>query len=317
VSNQTIVSVIINFYNAEEFIQEAIGSVLNQRFDQWELLLVDDGSTDQSTDIARRYAKQYPQKVRYLQHNGHHNRGASASRNLGSSQAKGDYIAFLDADDVWLPHKLEHQVSILESQPIAAMVYSPALWWYSWTGNPEDIQRDFMQDLRIQLNTLIKPPKLLTLFLRKESAVPSMSSILVRHDVLERVGRSEEAIRSTYDDQVVFAKLALEEHIFVSDKCCHLYRQHPKQRCYITFKTGRYHAARQSFLNWLQEHLSEKGVKDGEVRTVLRRKLWLYSHPNLFSLLRYYQQLAIKIKKIFKWMAFRTLPISVRNWLGS
>lgn len=312
-STKPKVSVVIPFLNAEKFIQEAIDSVLDQSYDNWELLLVDDGSSDLSTEIALRYAEHHPQKIRYLKHYRHENRGASASRNLGSNQAKGEHIAFLDSDDVWLPHKLEQQVSILESQPMAAMVYSPARWWYSWTANPEDIQRDFMQNLGVQPKTLIKPPKLLILFLRNEGFVPSMSSILVRRDVLERVGRSEEAIRTIYDDQVVFAKLALEEQIFVSDNCCHLYRQHPNQRCHITLKAGNYHAVREVFLNWLQEYLSEKEIKDQEVWTVLRRKLWLYSHPNVFSLLRYYRQLEVRIKSVLKWIACRTLPASVRN----
>ena len=58
----------------------------------------------------------------------------SASRNLGVRHAKGRYIAFLDADDVWLPWKLEHQVGLLNSHPEAGMVYGPAQWWYSWNG---------------------------------------------------------------------------------------------------------------------------------------------------------------------------------------
>jgi glycosyltransferase involved in cell wall biosynthesis len=85
-------------------------------------LLVDDGSTDASTKIARRYAEQYPERVRYLEHDGHQNRGMSASRNLGIRHAKGKYIGFLDADDVWLPEKLAEQTTILSLYPDAAMV---------------------------------------------------------------------------------------------------------------------------------------------------------------------------------------------------
>ncbi len=78
-----LVSAIINFLNEERFLQEAIESVFSQSFDDWELLLVDDGSTDGSTRIALRYAEQNPRKVRYLEHEDHRNRGMSASRNLG------------------------------------------------------------------------------------------------------------------------------------------------------------------------------------------------------------------------------------------
>src|SRR5215207_5031419 len=108
-STKPLVSVIVVFLNAEKFIEEALESVLAQTYDNWELLLVDDGSTDSSTEIALRYANRYSGRVRYVEHPWHQNRGASASRNLGIRHAKGEYIAFLDADDVWLAHKLEQQ----------------------------------------------------------------------------------------------------------------------------------------------------------------------------------------------------------------
>src|SRR5687767_202156 len=116
-----LVSTVMIFFNEEKFLPEAIESVFAQTYDNWELLLVDDGSTDGSTQIALRHAEQCPEKVRYLQHGEHRNRGASAARNLGISNAKGEFIALLDADDVWLPHKLDQQVEILTSQPEAAM----------------------------------------------------------------------------------------------------------------------------------------------------------------------------------------------------
>ena len=106
--NKPLVSCITIFFNAEKFFEEAIESVFVQTYKNWELLLVDDGSTDGSTTIARNYAEHYPEKVCYLEHEGHQNRGMSASRNLGIRHAKGDYVALLDADDIWLPQKLEH-----------------------------------------------------------------------------------------------------------------------------------------------------------------------------------------------------------------
>src|SRR5215207_7546630 len=135
-NSRPLVSSIIIFLNEERFIEEAIESVFAQTYDNWELLLVDDGSTDGSTQHALQYAERYPGKVRYLEHPGHQNRGMTVSRNLGVDHAEGEYIALLDADDVWLEHKLEQQVAIMNSHPEVGMVYGNQQYWYSWTGDP-------------------------------------------------------------------------------------------------------------------------------------------------------------------------------------
>ena len=99
-SSKPLVSVIVIFFNAEDFIQEAIESVFAQTYEHWELLLVDDGSTDKSRSIAERCAEQYPDKVRCLEHEGHQNRGMSASRNLGIDNAK-----YQDAEQPFRTHQ--------------------------------------------------------------------------------------------------------------------------------------------------------------------------------------------------------------------
>src|SRR4051812_22103421 len=104
------VSAIIIFLNAERFLSEAVESVIAQTHKDWELLLVDDGSADGSTTLAQGFAARHPDRVRYLEHPAHQNRGMSASRNLGLANSTGDHVAFLDADDVWLPHKLAEQL---------------------------------------------------------------------------------------------------------------------------------------------------------------------------------------------------------------
>ena len=76
------VSIVVSFYNAQRFLGDTIESVCTQTFQDWELLLVDDGSWDESTAIAREYAQRYPTKVRYIEHPNHQNRGASPSRNV-------------------------------------------------------------------------------------------------------------------------------------------------------------------------------------------------------------------------------------------
>src|ERR1700676_3510370 len=103
-SQRPLVSVIIIFLNEDRFLAEAIESVRAQTYANWELILVDDHSTDRSTATSLDAVAHHP-RIRYVEHPGHANRGMSASRNLGLVQARGQYGGFLDAEDVWLPHK--------------------------------------------------------------------------------------------------------------------------------------------------------------------------------------------------------------------
>ena len=272
-SNKPLVSAIIIFLNAEKFIEEAIESVFAQTYENWELLLVDDGSTDSSTRIALRYAEQHHEKVRYLEHPGHKNLGMSAARNLGISHAKGAYLAFLDADDVWLPHKLEQQVAIMNSHPTAGMVYGYTQYWSGWTGRPEDIRRDSIPELGIRTNTLFKPPTLLTLLYPLGSATaPSMSNLLFRRQVVESTGGAEESFREMYEDRAFVSKVCLKESVFVASECWDRYRRHPDSCLSVTRKTSQHHTARLFFLNWLEKYLCEQGVEDTEVWKRLREE---------------------------------------------
>ena len=187
------VSVVVPFFNAGRFLEECIASVIAQSYTSWELVLVNDGSTDNSAAIARAHVAGDPSRVRCFQHPGAERRGASAARNLGIRRATGRYIAFLDADDVWLPGKLAAQVAILEAHPEAAMAYNRTQFWYGWTGDVEDRRRDYMERLGVAPNTLIAPPTLLSLILREESPVPCTCSVLIRREAVERVGASRRA----------------------------------------------------------------------------------------------------------------------------
>ena len=122
-TDRPVVSVMTIFLNAERYLDEAIQSVLAQTYASWELLLVDDGSTDASSAIARQYASRCPQKIRYFEHQQHRNLGTGASRNVGLLQARGEYVAFLDSDDVWMPEKLEQQVAIMGAHPDVALLF--------------------------------------------------------------------------------------------------------------------------------------------------------------------------------------------------
>ncbi len=283
-----LVSSIIIFFNAEKFFEAAIASVFAQTYDHWELLLADDGSTDGSTAIAQRYAQQYPDKVRYLQHSDHQNCGMSATRNLGIRHAQGEYIAFLDADDVWLPAKLSQQVAILAAQPAAAMVYGKSLYWHSWTGQPADQQKDFIPHCYMPANRLYPPPTLLTQCYPLGGAIsPPPTDILLRRDAVEVLGGFESGFQNIYqlyEDQAFFAKLYLQYAVFVADECWDQYRQHANSCDSVVNQAGHYDTVRLFFLNWLEQYLSAQRVRDRSVWQALRHALFPYRHPVLAQL---------------------------------
>ncbi len=115
------VSVIIPTYNRRQFLKEAIDSVLNQTFKDVELIVVDDGSTDGTEELVSAYGK----KIRYIWQM---NKGPAAARNKGTEIASGEYIAFLDSDDLWLPRKLEKQIDFFNLNPEAKICYTDEIW---------------------------------------------------------------------------------------------------------------------------------------------------------------------------------------------
>jgi glycosyltransferase involved in cell wall biosynthesis len=116
------VSIIIPTYNRLPMVKEAVDSVLAQDFEDFELMVVDDGSTDGTADEMKRYGG----RVRLLRHS--ENRGVSAARNRGILNAKGKYIAFLDSDDLWVKGKLKIQVAFLEDNPHYTICYTDEIW---------------------------------------------------------------------------------------------------------------------------------------------------------------------------------------------
>ncbi len=111
------VSVIIPTYNREQFIVRAINSVLSQIYRDFEIIIVDDGSTDHTKNIL----DQFNGKIKYIYQD---NQGVSAARNRGIQESSGQYIAFLDSDDYWVPEKLTLQVDVLEKNPHIGIVYA-------------------------------------------------------------------------------------------------------------------------------------------------------------------------------------------------
>jgi glycosyltransferase involved in cell wall biosynthesis len=163
------VSVIIPAYNSEVFISETIDSVLAQTYRDLEIVVVDDGSTDNTRGVLQ----QYGDGIRYIYQR---NSGVSTARNTGISIATGEYIALLDHDDLWLPEKLEKQIKILDADPDTALVYS------------DSYLMDFSGKLLGRMFDSVQPHRgrvLAELFL--ENFIPCLT-VVIRKQVLDKVG---------------------------------------------------------------------------------------------------------------------------------
>ena len=254
------VSIVTIFLNAEEFLQESIESVLAQRCTSWELLLVDDGSTDASAALAREAAASEPERIRYLEHPGHANRGMSASRNLGLAATRGEFVAFLDADDVWLPERLERAVALLDAHPEAEMVYGRTQYWRSWSGRRDD--NDWVQPHGFCADRTVSPPELLCMFLAGEAALPCMGSLTVRREAALACGGFVEAFRGMYEDQAFLARFCLDRPVYVSEEYWDRYRQHPDSACATAARSDQAERARVAYHAWLADFLQSHGMED-------------------------------------------------------
>lgn len=280
-----LVSVVTPFYNAERFLAETIESVLAQTYASWELLLVDDGSDDGSATIARHYAGRDPARIRLLGHEGERRRGASATRNVALAAARGDYVAFLDADDIWLPEKLAYQTAALNRVPGVGMVYGPTEEWYSWSGRMEDRARDMVPPLRVPLGEPLPPPGPLPVHVRRRAPSPCTCGVLVRTDIARAVGGFEESFTELYTDQVFYAKICLAAPVLALDRSFDRYRRHPDS-CYSRAKSsGRAAVHRLAYLEWLEQYLSQHDARYPTVERAVRRELLPYRHPWLAGML--------------------------------
>ncbi|HEU5086994.1 MAG TPA: glycosyltransferase family 2 protein, partial [Roseiflexaceae bacterium] len=288
------------FYNAQRFLGDTIESVCAQTFQDWELLLVDDGSCDQSTAIAREYEQRYPNKVRYIEHPGHQNRGASPSRNVGIRAARGEYIALLDADDIWLPHKLEQQVAIMRAHPEVGMVYGKPLYWHSWS--PEATHRDVESGLGVPPETIVSPPHLVwRSYPLGRGASPVLSDLLFRASILKRIGLFEESFigkYQMYEDQIFLSKIYVSETVYVSGQFWTKYRQHVESCMGQGRWSGEYDGIRKRFLTWFGGYLAQRRVRDPRIWGALQRAWLPYRYPRLTQAFSRGRQLAGRARNL-------------------
>ncbi len=288
-----LVSIVIATYNAERFLADTLDSVLDQTYRPIELIVVDDGSNDKSRRIAGDYAERHP-FVRTFSHEGNANLGISASRNLGLSECEGEYVTFLDADDIWLPEKLDFEVTRLQAHPRVAMVCGATELWYSWCSNSEELGRVAEYRNRAPgtlrdevrgigggtLDGVIEPPRLLVRHLGWKDGLPRIMSTLIRVEAARDVGGFEDCFRTLYEDQVFFSKMAVRYPALITNACHSRYRQHLASVCYQARSAPTSPAlpnlpgsAQTQFYIWLEGYLLKNEPENHELRDLLQEQL--------------------------------------------
>jgi glycosyltransferase involved in cell wall biosynthesis len=219
-----LVSVVIPCFNAAPFIEQAIRSALEQQGVEIEVIVVDDGSQDDS--VARATAIGPPIRVVTQA-----NAGPAAARNRGIRESRGRYVAFLDADDVWLPGKLQAQLAAFGAHPDAIVVYGPFLFWREGAGNDS---RDMVVHPRATADAIgsgwLYPSILL-------DSLVCIITAMVRRELFEAIGAFDEGLRTgeDYDFWIRAARLGRCIHLEQPLAC---YRLHqggttlvPRERC--------------------------------------------------------------------------------------
>ena len=199
------VSVVIPAYNAAAFLEEAVASVLDQTFGDFEVLVVDDGSTDGTEALARRFGR----PVRCLRQE---NKGVAAARNRGIQAAGGRRVAFLDADDSWFAEKLERQIEALEQSPRAGVCYS-AFMHVDESGAPLGV------DTRPRAGSMLED------LLTRGNAVGSISSVLCERALLDRAGGFDPSLSQCADWDMWVRLAQLTEFLYI-DRPLVTYRRH-------------------------------------------------------------------------------------------
>lgn len=193
------VSVIIPTYNSAPLISKAINSVLNQTYQDFEIIIIDDGSTDNTAEVIETFKDS---RIKYIKQE---NAGPAQARNNGIQSAKGEYIAFLDADDTWTPDKLELQLEAFKTYPDVSMVYSGLeIRNFDETYSYTDSFRNFDNNLKL----------LRYLFFHHVAIMPA---VMIKKSILDEVGHFNPELY-TGEDWDLWLRLANKSNFHYIDK---------------------------------------------------------------------------------------------------
>jgi SAM-dependent methyltransferase len=266
------VSVLMRVFNAAAHVGEAIESVRSQSFDAWELIVVDDGSTDESYGIARRFAEHEPGRIRVLQHADRANHGASETANRALAEASGEYVAFLDADDCWMPERLAHDIDVLDANPAVAAVLSNTLYWSMDEDRPAEVDA-----FNAPLNSVWPARSFFrSAWLRHESSVPCITAFTARTDLLRGLGGFD-VTYPVAEDMKMIAELVFRHPVYVAEACNTEYRRTQGSLWSRAVQDGRDADSRRRFLTWMRALIDWEA---GDDPTLYAEYIANLSHPS-------------------------------------
>ena len=211
------VSVVIPFVNHQSSLERAVESVLKQTYSSWEILLIDNNSSDGTTNLAQHLATSYEGRIRYI----HEERqGIPFARNKGLCEAKGKYVAFLDADDEFFSSKLYDQINILENNMDIAMVYGLTKRIYVPSG------KVLLQNSGIAKSGITPPPFLAIDWISCFYHLPQTGSTLTRTAIARDIGGFEENLLLGNDDISYHLKLAFHYCVWFIPQIAVIYYRH-------------------------------------------------------------------------------------------
>ena len=312
-----LVSVVIPFLNpVESFLAEAVASVLSQDYRPLELIFVDDGSNEDFSDRLAGWCSADGVPVQVLEHAGRINKGPSSSRNSAVAASTGKYVAFLDADDVWLPGKMSALCEILESDESIGLVFGSTKYWFDWQTSSQHSPRDFYARTGFRTTTVFEPPVFLTGTVRGTYMSPGPSNLFVRRTAFDACGGFEDGCHSVYEDQMFIAKLALAYRVCGVPRCWDLYRQHSDSMMTRAEDNDGLSIARHDYLAWLTNYCEERGVQHRRLAEAIAKERWLEqpfsvsSRGRSFRMRRWFKKWLLRFEE-------RVLPARIRwrYWL--
>jgi len=314
-----MVSIIIPCYNSGKYLSECIDSILFQDYTDFEIIIVNDCSSDNTSQIATNYAK-VDIRIKVTSTSDVQSMGASNARNKGFEISKGEYVVFLDSDDIWLPTSLKRLVNLIEEHNEVGWLIGNCIYFKDFRYNLDSYQYskyDFEEGVYEKFELLPK-------FIRNFNQTPSQGAAIIKRDVIIKIKGWENEFKMTFTDQAFYSKILCETKTFVTYDYFLLYRNHEESSSMKSFRNGEFKKNEKIYFQWLirniqsyefreKDEVSQYATKmideidDWDVKTIAQVDFWGSLIHKAKKLPRKFKTLSSVLFKI----AFRYIPKNI------